>query len=67
MRANSRNQASKRGLKSRQHDEFAVVNYYSKMSKYDLDRANLCMQDMWREKQSRRVLNARAKRQKLNN
>ena len=66
MRSNSRNQPSKRGFKSCQHDEFAVMNYYNKVSKYDLDRANLCMRDMWREKQSRRVDNARAKRQKLN-
>lgn len=62
MRGNSRNQLTKRGFVSRQHDEDAIVNYYQKVSKYDLDRANLCMRDMWREKQTRRVENAKAKR-----
>ena len=40
-----RNQEShaKFSLKSKQHDEFAILNYYNQVSKYDLDRANLNM------------------------
>ena len=57
----------KQNLKSQQHDEFAVLNYYKKVSKYDLDRANINMKDAWREKQTRRVENARAKREMINN
>jgi len=37
-------------LKSRQHDEYAVVNFYMKASKYDLDRANLNLAKLYREK-----------------
>ena len=37
-------------LKSRQHDEYAVVNFYMKTSKYDLDRANLNVATLYREK-----------------
>lgn len=48
--------------RSNQHDEFAVVNYYKKVSKYDLDRANLKMRDAWVEKSNRRVRNAAAKK-----
>lgn len=53
-------------LKSKQHDEFAILNYYTKVSKYDLDRANMCMNEVWRHKQERRVENAKAKREMIN-
>ena len=53
-------------LKSRQHDEYAVLNYYNGISKYDLDRANLCMREAWKVKQMRRVENAAAKRDLIN-
>lgn len=49
-------------LRSKQHDEFAVLNYYAKVSKYDLDRSNINMRQAKREKQNRREINARAKR-----
>ena len=49
--------------KSRQHDEFAALNYYNQISKYDLDRANLCMREAWCAKQTRRVTNAKVKRE----
>jgi len=44
-----------------------VLNYYAKVSKYDLDRSNINMEKAWREKQQRRVLNARAKREAIIN
>ena len=53
-------------LKSRQHDEYAEVNYYNQISKYELDRANLCMREAWKAKQARRVTNANAKRELIN-
>ena len=49
-------------LRSQQHDEFAVLNYYAKVSKYDLDRSNINMAKAKREKQFRREVNARAKK-----
>ena len=52
-------------MKSRQHDEWAILNYYNKVSKYDLDRANLKMRDAQREKSLRRVENAKAKREMI--
>ena len=52
----------KANIKSRQHDEFAILNYYSKVSKYDLDRAQLNMREASICKQQRRVENAQAKR-----
>jgi len=52
-------------MRSKQHDEFAVLNYYAKVSKYDLDRSNINMQQAKREKQRRRELNARAKREMI--
>ena len=55
----------KQSLKSKQHDEFAVLNYYNKVSKYDLDRGNLKMREYWRTKQDRRVENAKAKREMI--
>jgi len=61
-RSNSKN----RNLRSRQHDEFAILNYYTKVSKYDLDRADLRIRDAMREKQARRIENARAKRNMIN-
>ena len=42
------------------------MNYYNKVSKYDLDRANLKMREAFRQKSKRRVENARAKRDILN-
>ena len=45
-------------LKSKQHDEFAILNYYNQVSKYDLDRANLNMRTAWHLKQKRRIENA---------
>ena len=54
-----------KNLRSKQHDEFAVLNYYAKVSKYDLDRSNINMQRAKREKQHRRELNARAKREMI--
>ena len=33
-----------------------------KVSKYDLDRANLCMRDAYMEKQRRKELNSKARR-----
>lgn len=42
--------SKKGGPKSKQHDEFAVLNFYQKVSKYDLDRANLNMRQAWTEK-----------------
>jgi hypothetical protein len=54
-------------MRSKQHDEFAVLNYYAKVSKYDLDRSNINMQQAKREKQRRREINARAKRDQITN
>ena len=59
--------ALKQNLKSQQHDEFAILNYYKQVSKYDLDRGNLNMKDAWKEKQFRRIENARAKREMIDN
>ena len=42
------------------------MNYYAKVSKYDLDRSNVNMAQARREKQRRRELNARAKREMIN-
>ena len=42
-----------------------MLNYLQKVSKYDLDRANLCMADIQREKNRRRHANAMEKRQSL--
>ena len=42
-----------------------MLNYLQKVSKYDLDRANLCMADIQREKNRRRQANATEKRQSL--
>lgn len=33
-----------RGVRSKQHDEYAVLNYYAKVSKYDLDKGTVNMQ-----------------------
>ena len=52
-------------LKSRQHDEYAILNYYDKQNKYELDRGNLKMRDAIIEKQKRRVENAKAKREMI--
>jgi len=53
-------------LKSKQHDEWAVLNYYNKVSKYDLDRSNLKMRQNQSVKQMRRFENAAAKRKMIN-
>ena len=50
-------------MRSRQHDEYAVLNYYAKVSKYDLDMGTVNMQQARREKQRRREINARAKKE----
>ena len=39
-----------------------MLNYYSKISKYDVDRANINMHMAKKEKQNRRVVNAKTKR-----
>jgi len=46
-RKRSTNRIQMKSRKSRQHDEFAALNYYNQISKYDLDRANLCMREAW--------------------
>jgi hypothetical protein len=53
---------SSKELRSRQHDEWAHLNYYTKVSKYDLDRGNIKMNSAQKEKNVRKVINARAKR-----
>lgn len=39
-----------------------MLNYYAKVSKYDLDRSSINMAKAKREKQFRREVNARAKK-----
>ena len=48
--------------RSKQHDEWAMLNYYTKVSKYDLDRKSINMERAKHEKQLRRVANAKAKK-----
>ena len=50
-------------VRSKQHDQWAKLNFFVKVSKYDLDRANIDMQKAMQEKKHRRVVNARAKRE----
>ena len=49
-------------MREKKHKEWATINYYTKVSKYDLDRANVDMNTVQQEKKIRRVFNARAKK-----
>jgi hypothetical protein len=49
----------------KQHDEFAAINYFDKVSKYDLDRGHLNYKGLWKEKQDRRHINAQSKREEI--
>ena len=44
-----------------------MLNYYAKVSKYDLDRASINMELAQKEKKQRRILNAQAKREAILN
>ena len=48
--------------RTKQHDQYAMLNYYSKVSKYDLDRGDIDLTTAKLEKQRRRERNARHKR-----
>ena len=67
MEQKSSNYQSTKNLRSKQHDEWAMLNYYTKVSKYDLDRASINMDKARHEKSLRRIVNAREKRDKINN
>ncbi len=51
--------------RKKQRDEWQQLNFFAKVSKYDLDRANINMMQAQQHKKHVRVVNARARREQM--